>query len=412
MLKYIATREGVDKQNDNTKATKNQNEFISLMSTKFSKCKQLDEYKDYAKYQTKSSASEFISAALENHPELFSDKTYLDYIATRPRVEKTESTHGLFSDKDTVINLESEAKALREHNGNIYSVIISLKREDAERLGFNNVQKWRDMLRSKIDEVSKQHNIPYTSLKWFGAFHNESHHPHVHLMLYSTNTSDQGYISKKGIDNLRKMFASEIFRDELINIYDEQTRYRDMLTDKSRNEFKSLTEKLCKNFYERDKISDMITELAKRLNQTKGKKVYGYLPKSLKRYVNEIIDEFEKDKDIGMLYNLWYKAKCDVYKTYTDELPIKESLSNEVAFKPIRNALIKAAVELGIHIKEDTIHKIQQKYIAQTIIRLGNSLSEIFNAEFDKQTEKISTSIDSKLKQEIEAKKKGQSITM
>lgn len=96
-------------------------------------------------------------------------------LATRPRVERIEGTHGLFSDHDVALDLYEESDRLREFDGNVFTVIVSLKREDAERLGYNNAERWRELARSKIDLVAKEHDIPLGSLKWYDAFHNESH---------------------------------------------------------------------------------------------------------------------------------------------------------------------------------------------------------------------------------------------
>ena len=247
MLKYIATREGVEKLGDgwrNEPVSKAQEDLILRFTEAHKGCRRLEEYGDYNTKRTKGAASEFISAIIENYPELLSDKTYLDYIATRPRVERIEGTHGLFSDHDVALDLYEESDRLREFNGNVFTVIVSLKREDAERLGYNTAERWRELARSKIDLVAKEHGIPLGSLKWYGAFHNESHHPHMHLMLYSTSQEKRGFIDKKGIDRLRHLFGTEMFKYELADVYDEQTKQRDLLNADARDEITALADKI------------------------------------------------------------------------------------------------------------------------------------------------------------------------
>ena len=464
MLKYIATREGVEKLGDgwlNEPVSKAQEDLIMRFTEMHKGCRRLQEYGDYNTKRTKGAASEFISAVIENFPELLSDKTYLDYIATRPRVERIEGTHGLFSDHDVVLDLYEESDRLREFNGNVFTVIVSLKREDAERLGYNNAERWRELARSKIDLVAKEHGIPLGSLKWYGAFHNESHHPHMHLMLYSTNQEKRGYIDKKGIDNLRHLFGTEIFKYELADIYDEQTKQRDLLNADARDEITALADKIKNGLADNGEFVMKFVALAKRMQSVSGKKVYGYLPKSVKAMVNELVDLLEKDEDINRIYELWYQAKCAVYATYTDNPPPRKPLSQEEAFKPIRNAMIKEADELGkILLTLDNDHEEQSEntpndndddnsskggsssrttnnitsstqntntaqpkshsnytaarngYIATSITRFGNSLSRIFRDRFDEQAKHAPMGVDSRLKREIEAKKKGQNISM
>lgn len=186
MLKYIATREGVDKLGDGWQSepvSKAQEELIMQFCEQHKSCRRMQEYGSYASSKTKGAASEFISAVLENYPHLLSDKTYLDYIATRPRVERIGGKHGLFSSDGVAIDLDEEAEKVRQHEGNVFTVIVSLKRHDAERLGYNYAERWRTLVQNRIDDIAKEYKIPPGALKWYGAFHNESHHPHIHLMM-------------------------------------------------------------------------------------------------------------------------------------------------------------------------------------------------------------------------------------
>ena len=205
----------------------------------------------------------------------------------------------------------------------MFTVIVSLKRADAERLGFNNAERWRSFLRAQKDEIAKQHGIPMDKLKWYGAFHNESHHPHIHMVLYSTDEHREGYISKRGIENLRRTFGTEIFRDELSEIYDEQTARRNTLTAEAREEFEEIFMQMQTGVYADKSVIDKISELAEKLNSVKGKKVYGYLPPKLKELVNTIIDELAEDERLKRLYDLWYESRCAVFTTYTDTMPRK-----------------------------------------------------------------------------------------
>lgn len=196
--KYIATREGVEKVDDTFKtdpSTEKQKKLIERILRDFPDSNSMLEYEDYLKEPTLGNASEFITRALEdNANEALNTKTYADYIATRPRAERFGS-HGLFTDDGVRVKLEDVSRELNEYEGNVWTVIISLRREDAERLGFNSGERWRDMLRTQTETIAKNFKIPVEDLKWYAAFHNESHHPHVHLI--SKRPRNQNIVQKK-----------------------------------------------------------------------------------------------------------------------------------------------------------------------------------------------------------------------
>ena len=303
LLQYIATREGVAKLSDgqsNKPATEKQKECIDLFVNAYRSVVNMPEYSAFEKSNTRGNASELIAAVIEMHPELLSGKTYLDYIATRPRVERISGSHGLFSDEGSALDLADEVRKMEAYSGNVYSVIISIKREDAERLSYNNAEKWRDMLRANKDVIAKAHGIPLDKLCWYGAFHNEKHHPHVHLMLYSTDDIDHGYLNNKGIELMRKTFGKEIFRADLQEIYDRQTHLRNLLTSEAIEEFDELAESIKLGLCYNPMVVKKVAELAGRLQSIKGKKVYGYLPPEVK----------SKQQFIYLLYFIMSASNC------------------------------------------------------------------------------------------------------
>ncbi len=220
--KYIATREGVEKLDDSQRfapVTAKQQQLIQRLLKDFSDSREMFEYEDYLQNQTVGSASEFITRAIEdNASKCLTSKTYADYIATRPRAERLGS-HGLFTDDGVQVNLDRVSADLNSYGGNVYTIIISLRREDAERLGFDNGSRWRDMLRTQTQALAENLKIPLEHLKWFAAFHNEGHHPHVHLLAYSA-MENEGFLTKKGVHNLRSEFARDIFAQDLHGIYE------------------------------------------------------------------------------------------------------------------------------------------------------------------------------------------------
>ncbi len=352
---YIATREGVDKIDSSFlfgNHTKKQEELIQKILRDFPDSRDMHEYEDYIHTPTKRNASEFISRAMEdNAGQAMDKKTYADYIATRPRAERFGS-HGLFTDDGVEVKLSAVSKELNEYDGNVWTVIISLRREDAERLGYNTGRRWRDMLRSQTDNLSKNFKIPMENLQWYAAFHNESHHPHVHLMVYSKNPKE-GYLTEMGVHNLRSAFATDIFVQDLLCVYEEQTSNRDELKKISKERVDEMIRALQEAGAKNEVIGQKLMLLSKRLANTKGKKVYGYLKEDVKALVRSIVDELEKDERIKELYDLWYEKKEQVIQTYTSELPPRIPLSENKEFKSIRNAVIQAAMGLLIDTEEE-----------------------------------------------------------
>ena len=346
--KYIATREGVEKLDDSQKfapATAKQQQLIQRLLKDFPDSREMLEYEDYLQSQTKGAASEFISRAIEdNAAQCLTSTTYADYIATRPRAERFGS-HGLFTDDGVQVNLDKVSADLNKYGGNVYTIIISLRREDGSRLGFDRGSRWRDMLRTQTQALAENLKIPMEHLKWFAAFHNESHHPHVHLLAYS-DLENEGYLTKKGVHNLRSEFARDIFAQDLHCIYEQQTEYRDKLREQSREKVTELVEQINSGLIADPRLKQMLVELAQRLKRHKGKKVYGYLSAGTKKLVDGIVDQLAKDSRIAELYGLWYRQRDEIFKTYSGNPSERLPLSQNPEFKPIRNAVVKAALKI------------------------------------------------------------------
>lgn len=347
-VKYIATRDGVEKLDDSQRlapATAKQRQFIEELLRDFPDCKEMLEYEDYASRQTIGAASDFISRALEdNAHKILDSKTYADYIATRPRAERFGS-HGLFTDSGVQVDLQKVSDDLNRHKGNVWTIIISLRREDAVRLGFDHGSRWRDMLRTQTQALAENLKIPMEHLKWFAAFHDESYHPHVHLIAYSS-TENEGYLSKQGVMKLRSAFACDIFAQDLLCVYDQQTAYRDDLRQVSWERVEELVGQIKAGQYDSVGLEMQLVMLARRLKRHKGKKVYGYLSAGTKKLVDSIVDDLAMDSRIAELYDLWYEQRERILQTYTSHLPERVPLSRNEDFKVVRNAVVKAAVEL------------------------------------------------------------------
>jgi len=348
--KYIATRETVEIRSQkfvdrNANATKNQEQLINNLINDFPESKRYLEYEDYEREPTIENAGELISTIVERNADVVGNRqNFVGYMAMRPGVEKRGS-HGLFNEKNEPIILNQAANEIAEHKGNVWSHVVSLRREDAVRLGFDNSDAWRELVKRHISDIAKAQNIPLCNLKWYAAYHDTTHHPHIHLLVYSTNPK-QGFLTKAGIDKVRSVFANDIFHDDLQSIYQEQTVSRDELKAVSKNEFESIVNRIASNDHTDPQLGELIRKLYIQLQNVKGKKVYGYLPKEIKETVNKIFSELAKDENIRQLYDKWCsleRLKCKTYTQKEKELP---SLTDNKVFQPVRNMIIRTVLNM------------------------------------------------------------------
>lgn len=348
--KYIATRETVEIRSQkfvdrNANATKNQEKLINDLINDFPESKRYLEYEDYERKPTIENASELISTIVERNADVVGNRqNFVGYMAMRPGVEKRGS-HGLFNEKDEPIILNQAANEIAEHKGNVWSHVVSLRREDAVRLGFDNSDAWRELVKRHISDIANAQRIPICNLKWYAAFHDTTHHPHIHLLVYSTNPK-QGFLTAKGIDQIRSAFANDIFHDDLQSIYQEQTLSRDELKAVSKTEFESIVNMIASNDHTDPQLEELIRKLYIQLQNVKGKKVYGYLPMEIKETVNKIFSELAKDENIQQLYDKWCSLERLKYKTYTQkEAELPELVDNKV-FQPVRNMIIRTVLNM------------------------------------------------------------------
>ena len=324
-LRYIATRERVELIPDDRPPTRKQEQLVAKLVKDFPDSKTLYEYEDYLTKPTKVNASAFITLALEaNWDSIHELEQYMKYIATRPRAEHI-GTHGLFSDGDSV-SLEKAVEELENYTGNVWTHIISLKREDAVRLGFDNAAAWRNLIRAHRNDIAAAMKIPPGDFRWYAAFHDEGEHPHIHMMAWSAKPS-QAYLSKEGIRQIKSKLINDIFRNEMLHLYDQKSDSRDELVREARR---------------------AMLELAAQLGTVKGKKSYGYLPKRLKNLVDKIVDEMERLPVVSKCYEKWMMLQGEVDSYYHDKPQERIPLSQQKEFRQIKNAVIQEAERLHL----------------------------------------------------------------
>ena len=373
MVNYIATRDGaerIDPGNKNLPATEKQKELIEQLTREFPLSRGLFEHSDFTQAPTQGNASEFITRALEdNLDQIAKRENYLEYIAKRPRAVRM-GAHGLF-------------------NGSEDSIVLS----------------------QVAEEIAKSMKIPWEDFRWYAAFHDEGNHPHVHMVCYSADPS-KGFLTPKGIENIKSMLAKQIFRQELTEIYSHQTERRDDLTRSAREIMRQLAAQMQGGTLENERIEQLMKHLSEKLKMTSGKKKYGYLKAPLKAIVDEIVDELCKDPRIAEAYSLWYELREDVLKTYRDTMPERVPLSQQKEFKRIKNLVIEEAVRMGADpqqvsasVQNPEAQMRQTVSIAQSATRLLHHMGNIFRDQQPSADGNLRVSVDSKLRQKIREKK-------
>ena len=345
-LHYIATRERVELIPDNRPPTRKQEQLITKLVKDFPDSKELYEYKDYAAKPTKANASAFISLALEsNWNNVSQSDGYMKYIATRPRAERL-GEHGLFGDEDSV-DLDRAMEELARYTGNVWNHILSLKREDAARLGYDNAQAWRALLRTSRNDIAAATNIPPEDFRWYAAFHNEGDHPHVHMMAWSAKPG-QAYLSTDGIRQIKSKLTNQIFRQEMLHIYEQKSVSRDELVRQTRKSLRELTRQMRSSICDQPDTERLMQELSSQLDSVHGKKSYGYLPKQVKKIVDEIVDQMERLPIVNACYDQWWQLQCQVDDFYSEKKRKRPKLSEQKEFRAIKNAVIREAEQIRL----------------------------------------------------------------
>ena len=347
-LKYIATRERVEIIPDDRPPTRKQEQLIAKLVEDFPDAKELMEYEDYLSHPTKATASALITLTLEsNWDRLSSMDGYAKYIALRPRAERL-GEHGLFGDDDAV-DLAAVADELDHYTGNVWTHIISLHREDAERLGYNHAEAWRTLLCTHRNDIAAAMKIPPEDFRWYAAFHDEGNHPHVHMMAWSVEP-DQAYLSKDGIRQIKSTLTNQIFRQELLHVYEQKSKSRDELVAEARKAMLELAKAMREMTCIHPEAEQMIWKLSRQLGQVGGKKTYGYLPKPMKKLVDEIVDQMARLPTVDACYQTWWELQYQVEDYYSEgKKRLRPPLSQQKEFRQIKNAVIHEAEHIRVN---------------------------------------------------------------
>ena len=349
-VKYIATRPGSvtkDTPEQNTKVTEKQKELIETMLKDFPDSQTMYEYDDYVANPNQSSASAFISEVLERYSDrMDSMQNYISYLANRPGAVK-HGKHALFSQEDKEIELNKVAKEIAEHRGNVWTHVVSLRREDAEKMGYTDLDSWRQLILRNIPVIAKQSKIDLKNLKWYAAFHDKKTNPHVHIVVYSTDTKE-GFLTKSGIEKIRSAFANDIYHDELYSLYGQQNTLRNKLKKESEELMSSLSVLSKDDFEMSQEMIQLVAKLSAQLKEHKGKKYYAFLKPQVKQTVYEIFSQLADNEKVKKMYELWCELEQKKHDTYSSAKISFPPLTDNVQFKSVKNMIIQTVLDMNL----------------------------------------------------------------
>ena len=278
------------------------------------------------------------------------DSIYMRYIATRPRTEKHEG-HGLFG-AEPHVDLEKTIQELKAHEGNVWTIIYSLRREDAARLGYDNAESWRLTLLAHQNDFAEAMQIPPEHLRWYAAFHDEGEHPHIHMMLWSDDPQ-YGFLRKDRLLHMQSVLTNTIYADELKEIYIQKDVAYKEVTEAARAVMRELVDRMESVSEPPASVQQKLLELAMELRTVSGKKQYAYLKKPLKDKVDEIMDELEKLPEVAAYYSVWNGVRDTLEGYYKNRPRQHNPLSHQKEFRAIKNAIIQEAERLRQQMEQE-----------------------------------------------------------
>ena len=350
------------------------------------------------------------------------DSIYMRYIATRPRVEK-HGEHGLFGAEDSV-DLDKAMQELQAHDGNVWTIIYSLRREDAARLDYDNAASWRALLRSKQAEFAEAMQIPPSQLRWYAAFHDEGNHPHIHMMLWSDDPK-YGFLRKNNLLHLQSALANTIYADELKEIYiKKDAAYKDV-TEAARATMRNIIDRMESISNPPEIIQQKLLELAAELRSVSGKKQYGYLKKPLKEMVDSIVDELETIPEVATYYAAWNGLRDTLEGYYKNRPRQHNPLSQQKEFRAIKNAIIQEAERLRCQLEESSAQtsanplltdehissitsqfaRLPSEYLLNSSVRLFHQMVQIFRENAAPPSNPMGIRMDSKRRKKLMQKR-------
>ena len=374
-----------------------------IVTSRYLKCGSKKKLKNYVKYIATREGSVPTGREREN---------YVGYLANRPGSVKF-NTHGLFSQTNEPINLEKVAKEIANHAGNVWTHVVSLRRDDAQKMGYDNLKAWRDLVIRQIPSIAKNQKIDLKNLRWYAAFHDKETNPHIHIIVYSQNDRE-GFLTNHGIERIRSGFANDIYSDELHHIYEQQTDLRNLLKKESEQLMKQLAEKISQNKNFDVELINLVEKLHTQLADSKSKKVYGYLKSDVKKTIDEIFMRLADNESVKKMYDLWCEMEQQKHDVYSSAKVGFPSLVDNKEFKSVKNMIVQTVLQMDFQhpeikvempeIADENTDQFKNEILANTIFNLFVNLSRCIEDDYQRKFKSGRKMIDSKLRRMIQEK--------
>lgn len=374
-----------------------------IVTSRYLKCGSKKNLKNYVKY---------IATREGAVPPVNERENYVGYLANRPGAVKF-NTHGLFSQTNEPINLEKVAKEIANHGGNVWTHVVSLRRDDAQKMGYDNLKAWRELVIRQIPSIAKNQKIDLKNLRWYAAFHDKETNPHIHIIVYSQNDRE-GFLMNHGIEKIRSGFANDIYADELHHLYEQQTDLRNLLKKESEQLMKQLAEKVSQNKNFDVELINLVEKLHTQLMESKGKKVYGYLKSDVKKTVDEIFMRLADNESVKKMYELWCEMEQQKHDVYSSAKVGFPSLVDNKEFKSVKNMIVQTVLQMDFQqseinveipeIADENTDQFKNEMLANTIFGLFVNLSRCIEDDYYHKFQSGRKMIDSKLRKMIQQK--------
>ena len=344
-VKYIAMRPNA--VHNSAPATEKQRALIASLIQDFPDCMTTAEYLQYAANNTQQNASALIDSVVEeNADRVVTREKYIGYLAHRPGAVKVNG-HALFGQTNEPIDLNAAADEIANHSGNVWTHVVSLRRADAQQMGYEMLDAWRGLVRRQMPNIAKQMKNDLRNLRWYAAFHDKETNPHVHIVVYSVDPKE-GFLIERGIEKIRSGFANDVYADELHHLYEQQTDVRDLLKRSTAEQMRELVKHISESGYGNDELSALLMQLKQQLANAKGKKVYGYLKQDAKRTVDAIFALLAKHPDIQKMYALWCEMEQRKHDVYSCAKVMFPPITENPQFRSVKNMIVRAVDEMQL----------------------------------------------------------------
>lgn len=314
----------------------------------------------------------------------FKVKNYTEYIANSKFVIRNkDTTHGLFGKvkefeniqtKENIEPLKKHITELAENKIPVFRGIISLKEIDATRLECYDQEKWKNLLEDRLPSIAEKLNVKYEDLEYIGAVHIEEGHPHFQFMIWSEKKRNY-FIDYRIKNQLRKEFTNQLFRDDLLPIYQEKDLAKKNITSEN-----YILEEL-KKVISDEKLRSQLIKYEQDFNQTKKIKAL-FKDKDIKQIVDLLID---LKKDLGQVTG---SIKYQYLMKYPDIIKKVDYISSIVI-----DSSVQCQIEIDKYIKakqkllefqysnkdklEQEREKVKEETQKEVIKLIGNQILDI-----------------------------------